>query len=399
MICKRMIALLLLLGLLTGQAAALEPAQPYTAEDVQGCTVEELVNRFMEENYLTDGNFSLCYYNTVTGEEYCRNETQMMVAASTYKLPLNLYYYELVQSGELPADTIIYGRTLDQCHMESLVWSSNEVSEAMLYALGGFRIYKDCMRKYFTMTDEEIDLDYYAGNNYCTRMMMDTLKYLYENAEQFPEQLDYMKQAMPDAYFRKYCMDLEVAHKYGSYEGAENDTGIFYTEEPFLLAVYTKNAGDEIVSKAAALMRTYNEWRTEQDKLEAEQARQLRFEKRQAAEQRAAEEAAAREAFEASVREQKAQAEAAAAEVRARLETDVSKKADEQHQAEQEALRQQPIRSEPAEKQGIVFEWWMAAVALGVFGIGAVIASLSAKHFSGFMEELDKEDEDEEEKV
>ena len=43
-----------------------------TAEDgasVAGKTLEGLIAEFMQENYLNETNFSLCYYNTVTGEE------------------------------------------------------------------------------------------------------------------------------------------------------------------------------------------------------------------------------------------------------------------------------------------------------------------------------------------
>ena len=89
-----------------------------TAEDgasVAGKTLEGLIAEFMQENYLNETNFSLCYYNTVTGEEYCYNETAFMIAASTYKLPLNLYYYELQSAGEITGDTYIpgAGTTLD----------------------------------------------------------------------------------------------------------------------------------------------------------------------------------------------------------------------------------------------------------------------------------------------
>lgn len=135
---------------------------------VAGKTLEGLMAEFMQENSLNETNFSLCYYNTVTGEEYCYNETAFMIAASTYKLPLNLYYYELEAAGEITGDTYIpdAGTTLDNCHRMSLVDSNNEVSTAMLYHLGSFRDYKEAMRKYFTMTDDEIDPDYYADNYY-----------------------------------------------------------------------------------------------------------------------------------------------------------------------------------------------------------------------------------------
>ena len=90
-------------------------------------------------------------------------------------------------------------------------------------------------------------------------MMLDLLQYIHANAERFPELLSFMKEAVPGDYFRKYVTDIPVAHKYGSYNGAENDVGIFYTHEPFLLAVYTQDAQAETVSRAASLMRAYNE--------------------------------------------------------------------------------------------------------------------------------------------
>lgn len=333
---------------------------------VAGKTLDGLMAEFMQENSLNETNFSLCYYNTVTGEEYCYNETAFMIAASTYKLPLNLYYYELEAAGEITGDTYIpaAGTTLDNCHRMSLVDSNNEVSTAMLYHLGSFRDYKEAMRKYFTMTDDEIDPDYYADNYYCTRMMMDCLKYLYAREDDFSEMLDYMKQACPGAYFKAYLEDkVTIAHKYGSFEGAENDTGIIYASQPFLLAVYTQGVGELISAKAAALLYQYTEYQyqcAEAERIAAEQAEAERL----AAEQAEAEQLEA----------ERERAEQAAAQAEAeRLAAELAQ------QAEAERLAaEQPDDS--------AFEWWMIAVALGVFavGSGAVLLALhSGKKYQG----------------
>ena len=112
------------------------------------------------------------------------------------------------------------GATLDLCHYLSIVESNNEISHALLYRIGTFPEYKEAMRKYFTMTDDEIDPKYYQDNYYCTRMMMDTLKYLYARQDEFPELIDYMKQSIPqNNYFKAKVTEMEVAHKYGSFEG------------------------------------------------------------------------------------------------------------------------------------------------------------------------------------
>ena len=351
-----------------------------TAEDgasVAGKTLEGLIAEFMQENYLNETNFSLCYYNTVTGEEYCYNETAFMIAASTYKLPLNLYYYELQSAGEITGDTYIpgAGTTLDDCHRMSLVDSNNEVSIAMLYQLGSFRDYKEAMRTYFTMTDDEIDPIYYADNYYCTRMMMDCLKYLYAHEDDFPEMLDYMKQAFPGAYFRAYLDGrVTVAHKYGSFEGAENDTGIIYASQPFLLAVYTQGVGELIPAKAAALLYEYTEYQyqcAEAERIAAEkaEAERLAAEKaeaeRLAAEQAEAERLAAEQAEAARLEAERERAEQAAAQAEAeRLAAELTQQA--------EAEREESAQSG-------AFEWWMLAVALGVFGAGLLVVVLALR--------------------
>lgn len=300
-------ALLLLASMLLALTAGVSAADAEPAED----TLEARVAQFMEENYLNEQNFSMSYYNTVTGESYAFEDTHMMVAASTYKLPLNLYYYQQELAGEIAPDALIAGvYRLSDCHYQSLVWSNNEISEAMLYQIGSFQEYKQTMRTFTDMTDDEIDPRYYSGNLYCTRMMMDALKYLYDHAADYEEMLSYMKEASPqNGYFRKYVTECEVAHKYGSFEGAENDTGIIYAGQPFLLAVYTQDvAGEEICAKAARLMKDYTDEQyaiqLEQERLETERCeRAKRLEAYRAAQEESQEGAEEREALRTEQRE------------------------------------------------------------------------------------------------
>ena len=300
-------ALLLLASMLLALTAGVSAADAEPAED----TLEARVAQFMEENYLNEQNFSMSYYNTVTGESYAFEDTHMMVAASTYKLPLNLYYYQQELAGEIAPDALIAGvYRLSDCHYQSLVWSNNEISEAMLYQIGSFQEYKQTMRTFTDMTDDEIDPRYYSGNLYCTRMMMDALKYLYDHAADYEEMLSYMKEASPqNGYFRKYVTECEVAHKYGSFEGAENDTGIIYAGQPFLLAVYTQDvAGEEICAKAARLMKDYTDEQyaiqLEQERLETERCeRAERLEAYRAAQEKSQEGAEEREALRTEQRE------------------------------------------------------------------------------------------------
>ena len=348
-----------------------------------------LFDEFRAERNLTESNFAVSYYDTVTGESYDWNETHMMVAASTFKLPLNLYYYEKENAGELEPDALITqgGATLDLCHYLSIVESNNEISHALLYRIGTFPEYKEAMRKFFTMTDDEIDPKYYQNNYYCTRMMMDTLKYLYERQDEFPELIDYMKQAHPqNGYFRAKVTEMEVAHKYGSFEGAENDVGIFYAEHPFLLAVYTQNVGETVVQDAARLAADYNAQQTDlykqqelQEKLDAFEAEK---EARIAQAEQLAEESKLALAAQQEAEKRAAQ-EASVALTEAPDNAPESMTAPEKPETEDapSAFQFNPDN----------FEWWMLAVAAAVLLLGSGGVLLIWK--TGKMKELSKDAE------
>lgn len=333
---------LLAAALLAVPAAAYEV--PSEFEDQ---TLEEAMSDFMGNYGLNEWNFSLSYYNTGTGEAYTYNDQAFMVAGSTYKLPLNMYYYELERDGELASDAYISGAgtTLDNAHYQSLVYSNNDVSIGLLYNLGDFRTYKTLMRKYFTMTDEEIDPSYYTANHYCTRMMMDALTYLYDHSEDFEEMLGYMEEAQPGEYFETYVTDYTVAHKYGWFEGAVNDVGIIYTPQPFLLAVYTQDVnGEEVLGRAAELFTNYTLWQ------EAQQPEP---------EPPEPEEETIRLETTVILPEQEEEPEAVPAA--------------EPEPAEAPSTEPSPEpESEPEEpEKPSAFAWWMIPVALGVFLVGS----------------------------
>ena len=87
-------------------------AEAYTAPDVTGKTLEQLMDDFRAEHALTGDNFEISFYVPETGEQYDFNETKMLYGASTYKLPLNLYYYDMQLAGEISGDT---GHALRPC--------------------------------------------------------------------------------------------------------------------------------------------------------------------------------------------------------------------------------------------------------------------------------------------
>ena len=328
---RKYVILLLVFLLLCGQAAAIEPIQEEKGQDLEAVLAD-----FMAKNGLHEGNFSLSYYNTVTEEAYSFNDMAFMVAASTFKLPLNMHYYNQEHAGIIDPEVYIsrVGATLKEAHYQSLVHSNNDMSIGMLYNLGQFRDYKNAMKAFFSMPEEEIDPIYYADNYYCTNMMMDALSYLYEYRADFDEMIGYMKQAQPGEYFKAGVTEYEVAHKYGWFEGAVNDVGIIYTPQPILLAVYTQDVGAQVVADTAALFTAYTVW---QQPPEDDGVYQLDLETEHVPEEIPEEELPVTAVTPAQIA--------------------------------QPAVTEQKPR---------VFEWWMVIVAIGVFCLGGGLTILLA---------------------
>ena len=251
-ICRRALAMLLI-------SALLLPCLPAAAAASSQVSLPSQLAAFREKYGLTEQNFALSYRNTVTGESYSFNDTAFFPAGSTYKLPLNVYYYEQEAAGVFDDSLSIEGCSLAECHYRSLVLSDNDISIAMLYHLGTFWEYKSCIFPYGGMDDAEMAYIYWVDNYFCTRYMLGVLQYVYDRQDAFSELLGYMKQAQPGQYLAAYGRDYAVAHKYGLFEEAINDVAIVYTPMPYLVACFTNGLanGWEVLAQVNALLCDY----------------------------------------------------------------------------------------------------------------------------------------------
>ena len=220
-----------------------------------------LVTSFMQEWGLSSSNFSVAFTNLSTGEIFYYNEDKLWDGCSTYKLPLNMLYYDMEAAGEIGSDDIIPGTggyTLAECHHQSLQYSNNELSEAMVDNLGNYVTMKRNMLKYFTQTEAEIDSDYFNHNYYSARMMMDCCSYVYQHQTEYAELLGYLEAAQPGEYFKTYISECTIAQKYGLRDGYTHTAGIIFSDTPFVLSVYSYNAGgSSMIGSLAVLFYEY----------------------------------------------------------------------------------------------------------------------------------------------
>ena len=228
---------------------------------------DEFVPEIMSDAYISEGNYAVAFMSTYDGEVWYSNEEEYFEVASVYKLPLNMYYCELENSGELDPDSTVAGIPLSRCHLYSIENSNNPVSEAMYEQLGGYTAFKRLILPYTGYTEDELQPDYYNENAFTARMVLNILRYAWDNQQDFSELIDHMLAAQPGEYLESGSFEGEIAQKYGydSYDGVLHVAvaGIVYAGSPFLIAVLTRGsyAAVDAMGKLADAFAAWDEQR------------------------------------------------------------------------------------------------------------------------------------------
>ena len=262
---KRTVALLLALLMLvpmlvSQQIAATSDTETDNEWDFSDRGLDGVIEDFMTANGLKEDSFAMGWYDTVSGEEWYYNPDMFAVAGSLYKLPLNMIYADKLASGEVTEKDYAGGWQIGSAMRASIVKSDNTAAQALRKGLGADNTsYRNLMAQYSGIDTSDLPTTYYTDNCMSPRFMINTLRALYDSPDKYATLIGYMKEALPNRYFRLSQGEYEIAHKYGSFEGAKNDCGIVYTPRPFLLVVFLRGGrGEESVGEICRIMTAYS---------------------------------------------------------------------------------------------------------------------------------------------
>lgn len=248
------------------------------AEDVSA-DLTALIDAYLAETGVDTSMLGIAVYDFESGGSYAWNDTTYFTAASTYKLPLAMLYYEMINAGECSlSDALLYesyhyeeGGTIcydylpgSSISLEELLhcmilYSDNTAAHILYENLGGWQAFKEAAATYSDVEIADTDSAYYSDDNIFTAAYMeDVLDYLYTNADNFETLLDDMVESMPDDYLNMYLGDT-MAQKYGQYDLAENAVGISMSGHPYSIAVYTAlgYTGRELIGELNELIWQY----------------------------------------------------------------------------------------------------------------------------------------------
>lgn len=296
---KRIIALALAVGMLGCTLASADTA-PQDKIPSDGIVVADeaefakAVKKAFTDMGIDFGNAGVAMCFTRSGECCYYNADEWTYGASLYKLPMIMKFSNMAKNGELDEYNESFTKNLEEIKERCLVYSDNSWSLKLVkYIFPENSELRQINADFAGWTDDMLPAGFYTESTYSPRFMLDILKELYVNSDEYPGVIDYMCQASPESFFRR---ELEgqyvIAQKYGSVDTVTHAAGIIYTEYPILLVVMTSgtgvHVGEELVGKIAKNVLDYCEVMNSRYEIvynERESAERERIEQERLAEQ------------------------------------------------------------------------------------------------------------------
>lgn len=210
-------------------------------------------------------NVAVSFYDLTTNESFDINGDVLFKAGSTYKVPLNLVLYDLVQAGKIDlnekveyvhskhyeggsgvlkdyvVDETLPSQTFGELSRRSLLNSDNIAANMLIT---GISKYANIYGEYGKILGYPLNR---TGNLFSTDDMMIFLKKLYYNKDKNPYYkniITNLKNSSIGVRIGRYIPDNIVANKYGSFNGNYHDIGIVFGDKPFIICIYTNNVNN-----------------------------------------------------------------------------------------------------------------------------------------------------------
>lgn len=225
-------------------------------------------------------NVGVSFCDLTNGTSFSLNGGQQFLAASTYKVPLVMILYDLIAEGRLTEKQLVTFRE-SEYEGGTGILQYGDLSKPISYStLAEYAIrYSDniaaimiqdniCGRtELLARYKALIGHDLYNGTSkvLTANDAMGVLKKLYTGADNgnigYQKIVAWLKNT---DFHDRLDRDLDhaiVAHKIGNLYGATNDIGIFYTDKPYILTVYTSNLSNpnDVIARISDMVYDYQE--------------------------------------------------------------------------------------------------------------------------------------------
>lgn len=243
--------------------------------------LEHLIKEYLDENEIDFYDIGYTFYDIESEKEININQDGLFTAASTMKVPINIYAYDLAFKEGFDLDQIeyIYGNDLEGgtgIIQEEGAGGSYKISELLKLSITkSDNVATNVLYRVFGNRDGVYLLNSLAnrygihsnyGNQLTAKDALEMLKYIYYNEEENPY-FDYLIDDMKNTVYNDYyTRDFKntTAHKVGDYDGYYNDIGIVFSKHPYIFSLYTNNLANP-EDFMAGLGKLVDDWQEKQE--------------------------------------------------------------------------------------------------------------------------------------
>mgnify|MGYP001788021598 CR=1 FL=1 len=224
------------------------------------------------KGYISDkeGIFGIYFISLTTGQSFGINENEVFTAASTVKVPINLYLFNRIAQNKInPAKNLLYTeedyeegtgtiqfgdfgtkysiRELSQLSIEA---SDNIAINMLMRYLGRNNILKFMESIVKHPVDKERNV---STPKDMALYLKALLAFREKNTKLGDELLDYMEHTEFNDRMPLYLPEnIPVAHKIGTQVKAIHDIGIVFAEKPFILSILSEEVDEELAPEVIA---------------------------------------------------------------------------------------------------------------------------------------------------
>lgn len=237
------------------------------------------IKLYLRENEIPREDFAFVYYNLENNLYLGINESEEFYAASTSKVPVVAYLFDLAHEGELDLNSKVFLSEEYKTDGDGILKDQRAGTSYRLYDLARLMITEsdntatNMVYDYLGKLNGEFVLDSlarvygistYDGNLLTADDAVLILDRIFKNEDHNPyyvDLLNFMSHTSFNDFFTK-GMEEPISHKTGFYKEATNDMGIVYSDNGrFAFAVFTRNLeeeGPEVLSHIGDIVNAWH---------------------------------------------------------------------------------------------------------------------------------------------
>ncbi|HZJ68797.1 MAG TPA: serine hydrolase [Candidatus Eisenbacteria bacterium] len=225
--------------------------------------LENKIETYLDQQKIDRSSLSVYVTDLTRDQEYCFNETVFFGAASIYKLPIAMLFYDDINKGEISFDTnYVYEASyhqaggpipytynigdeipLDQLLNDMIEFSDNTSAWILYHNYGGWEVHRTEALRY---TNYQLGHKFLAYENYMTSQYTnDLLLHIYNHQNEYALLLESMKNSFPENYLNLNCNN-STYQKHGNYLDAMGGVGLVLDGNPYAISILTSlgNCGE-----------------------------------------------------------------------------------------------------------------------------------------------------------